>query len=66
MKPSSDREREIANRVDSKAKAIAEGRGYWGENITAEMKIAVPFEMSEVELKFLERYVASKRDNAGS
>ena len=62
MEPSSEREREIANRVDSKAKAIAEGQGYWGDNIITEMKVAVPFVMSGSELDFLERYFACKRD----
>lgn len=64
MKPSNDREREIASRVDNKAKAIAEGQGYWGSNIIAEMRVAVPFEMSAAELEFLEQYVVSKRDRS--
>jgi hypothetical protein len=61
MEPSTDREKEIANRVDSKAKAIAEGQGYWGDNIIVEMRVAVPFVMSNTELEFLERYIAYKR-----
>jgi hypothetical protein len=53
----------IAARVDAKARAIKEGTGEWGEAIVQEMRIAVPFKMSESEFGFFERYVAWRKKN---
>jgi len=66
MEPKTQHETTIANAVSAKAKAIAEGQGNWGDNIVTEMKVAVPFEMNEGELAFLEQYVAWKRDHPES
>ena len=56
-------EHRIAVSVDAKARAIKEGTGKWGKAIVREMRIAVPFEMSEAEIDFFERYVAWRRKN---
>ncbi len=57
MQPNTEREREIAQRVDAKVRAIREERGVWDDSITEEARIAVPFEMSEAECMFFEAYV---------
>ena len=54
MQASTDREAEIAKKVDAKAQAIANGQGYWGDNIITEMAVAVGFVMTESEYRFLE------------
>jgi hypothetical protein len=61
MAPSTDHEKEIASKVDAKAKAIQEGTGRWDNNIIQEMRIAVGFEMSDAEFSFFERYVTWRR-----
>ena len=39
----------ICDRVNEKARAIAEGQGNWGENIVERMRISVPFELTAEE-----------------
>jgi hypothetical protein len=52
----------ICDRVNDKARAIAEGRqGNWGENIVQEMKISVPFELTPEEEKYVEEYTAWRK-----
>ncbi len=63
MKPTNDREREIARHVDTKAKAIREGLGTWDDQIVTEMRVAVKFEMSDAEFRFLCDYVTWRRQN---
>ena len=63
MTPTTDREKEIAHKVDAKARAIQEGTGRWDANIIHQMKIAVGFVMTESEFEFLKSYAAWRRDN---
>jgi len=53
MKPTSNREEEIVERVDQKARAIRDGVGAWDNRIVMEMKIAVGFQMSVARNNFL-------------
>jgi hypothetical protein len=64
MQPSTLREKEIARKVDQKARAIADGDGKWGDNIIREMRVAVGFVCTEAECEFLEKYVAWRRGNS--
>lgn len=64
MQPNTGREREIAQRVDAKVRAIRQGRGLWDHSITEEVRIAVPFEMTEAERLFFEAYVNWRRSHA--
>ena len=57
MNPINEHEHEIKWRVDRKAQAILRGTGSW-ESVTADMKIAVPFELSSSDMQYLENYVA--------
>ena len=63
MKPTTKHEEEIAEKVDSKATAIADGMGAWDDRIITEMHVAVGFEMNDGEAQFLENYVAWRRQN---
>ena len=58
-KPVGEAQRRIAQRIDAKARAIADGRGRWepGEILT-EMKFAVPDEGNAADDDFAERYAA--------
>jgi hypothetical protein len=62
LAPDNDHEREIATKVDAKARAIRDGLGTWDDNIIADMKIALGFEMSEDELEYLDLYVRMRRE----
>ena len=63
MQPNTEREREIAQRVDAKVRAIRQNRGWWDHSITEEVRVAVPFEMTEAERLFLEAYVNWRRSH---
>jgi len=59
MRPEPDNEAQesIADRIDTKAKAIAEGLGRWKpDEILAEMKCAVPQEGSTADDEFTNEY----------
>ena len=58
MKPSSDHELEIARRVDERAFA-----GELPITAIAEIAAAVPFAMSEPEIRFLISYIVWRRDH---
>ncbi|MDP9113913.1 MAG: hypothetical protein M3O20_09540 [Acidobacteriota bacterium] len=58
MKPSSDRELEIARHVDERS-----AQGDLPVSSIAEIAARVPFAMSEPETKFLISYVVWRRDN---
>ena len=53
----------ICDRVNDKAKAIAEGQSNWGGNIVEEMKISVPFELTAEEEKYVQEYTAWRKAN---
>jgi len=57
------RAQEIITSVDAKARAIAEGRGTWNDDIVTEMKVAVGFEMNDMDYDFLRKYTAWRRDH---
>jgi hypothetical protein len=59
MKPSSDHEREIARRVDERAR---EDR--LSISAVAEVAASVPFAMSESETQFLIAYIVWRRDHS--
>jgi hypothetical protein len=63
MNPTNDHEKEIAQKVNAKARAIRDGVGAWDDRIITEMKIAVGFEMNAADDQFLESYVAWRRQN---
>jgi hypothetical protein len=63
MTPTNDHEKEIAEKVDRKARAIREGRGIWDDSVLTEMKIAVGFELDLAEEQFLEAYASWRRRN---
>ena len=63
MEPTTEHERDIASRVDAKASAIRDGLGRWDYVILTEMRLAVPFELSESEMDFLARYITWRRNN---
>jgi hypothetical protein len=63
MKPTSEREGEIVERVDRKARGIRDGVGAWDNRVVTEMKIAGGFHVSVAEEQFLESYVAWRRQN---
>jgi hypothetical protein len=63
MKPTNEREEEIASKVDQKARAIRDGVGAWDDRIITEMHIAAGFEINVAEQQFLENYVAWRRQN---
>jgi hypothetical protein len=63
MNPTNNHEREIAHKVDAKARAIRDGVGIWDDRIITEMKIAVGFEMNIADDQFLESYVVWRRQN---
>jgi hypothetical protein len=56
-----EHELDIAQKVDAKARAIAEGRETWDDDIVREMRIALTFQLTEAEIEFLDRYVAWRR-----
>ena len=58
MTPSSDREREIARRIDERSSQS-------GLSISsiAELAASIPFPMSELETRFLVSYVVWRRDH---
>ena len=58
MKPSSDHEREIARRVDERAR---EDRLLM--SAVAEIAASVPFAMSESDTRFLIAYIVWRRDH---
>jgi hypothetical protein len=58
-----EHEKEIARKVDAKAKAIAKGQGNWGNDIVSEMAIAVGFGMNAEEDEFLKKYVVWRQKN---
>jgi hypothetical protein len=49
-------EREIKRRLDLKAQAVADGNGSW-DSVHFEVKVSVPFLLSDSDEKFLEEYV---------
>jgi hypothetical protein len=63
LQPINDHEQQIVDAVDQKAKAIRNGAGVWDNSIINEMKVAVPFEMTESDEQFLESYVHWRRRN---
>jgi hypothetical protein len=58
MKPSSDRELEIARRVDERLR-----EGEFSMSAIGEIAASVPFPMSESETRFLISYVVWRRDH---
>jgi hypothetical protein len=60
---SDERKQQIRYRVDRKARSIADSSGAWGNSIIEEMRIAVPFELSQDELTYLEEYVRWRREH---
>lgn len=58
MKPSSDHEREIARRVDERAR-----ENTLSIPAVAEIAAAVPFPMSESETRFLVSYIVWRREH---
>jgi hypothetical protein len=63
MKPTNDHEKEIAEKVDAKARAIRDGVGAWDDRVITEMAVAVGFQMNVAEEQFLESYVVWRRRN---
>jgi hypothetical protein len=63
MQPVNEHEQQIVDAVDRKAKAIRDDVGIWDNSIITEMKVAVPFEMTESDEQFLESYVHWRRRN---
>ena len=58
MQPSSDREREIARRVDQRARESG-----LSVSAIAEIAASIPFSMSESETRFLIAYIVWRRDH---
>jgi hypothetical protein len=57
------RKEQIRYRIDQKARAIAEGQGIWSENIVQELRVAVPFQLSEDEARYVLEYSEWRRDH---
>jgi hypothetical protein len=53
----------ICDRVNEKARAVAEGQDNWGGNIVEEMRISVPFELTTAEEKYVQEYTAWRKAN---
>jgi hypothetical protein len=63
-KPVGEAQEHIAQRIDAKARAIAEGRGRWeAVEILAEMRLAVPDEGNAADDWFAERYAAWRSEH---
>jgi hypothetical protein len=56
--PTTENQNAIAERIDRKAAVIAEARGRWNANeIRDEMVIATPYEWTEADHEFFDRYL---------
>jgi hypothetical protein len=63
-KPTSKAQEAIVNRIDAKARAIAEGLGRWNpQEILAEMKFAVPYEGTTRDDEFAAAYAKWRSEN---